>query len=157
MTKKSKSSSPEVSEGPSKFLAVNYLTDAQEYRTAAHVLAESQFERITSPQYFLIAQSIELYLKAYFIAAGGDPSELKKFDTRHSLTKLLEKASGRGYTPRSEKTNIVIEMLEPHHADHSFRYRKVGFKTYPTIREGLDTLKRMDREIAPIVARSISA
>lgn len=139
---------------PNKFLAVSFMTDAKQYRQAAVIISESRYEGVTSPHYFLIAQSIELYLKAYIIAAGGTRSQLMKADTRHSLEKLLLLASERGYSPRSKKTSAVVEMLAPHHRDHSFRYRKVGFKTYPTIREGLDTLERMDREISPIVTRS---
>lgn len=140
---------------PDKFLAVSHLTDAQQYRQAARILADSQFQQITSPQYFLISQSIELYLKAFNIAAGVKQSELKKVDTRHSLAKLFKMATEHGYAPKSLKTGAVIELLDPHHADHSFRYRKVGFKSYPTLKEGLDTLDRMDREIGPVVARSI--
>jgi hypothetical protein len=102
-----------------------------------------------------MSQSIELYLKAFIIAAGGKQSELKKPDTRHSLLKLFEMATAKGYAPRSAKTAAVIELLAPHHSDHSFRYRKVGFKTYPTLRESLETSDRMDREIASTVARSI--
>lgn len=144
-----------ATEGPDKFLAVSFLTDAKQYRQAARILSESRHEGITSPHYFLIAQCIELYLKAFIIASGGKRSQLKSPDTRHSLAKLFEIASANGYKPVDEKTAVVIDMLHPHHKDHSFRYRKVGFKTYPTIREGLDTLARMDREIAPVVARSI--
>jgi hypothetical protein len=51
-------------EEPNKFLAVSFLTDAQQYRQASRILSDSQFDRITSPQYFLMSQSIELYLKA---------------------------------------------------------------------------------------------
>jgi hypothetical protein len=142
-------------EEPNKFLAVSFLTDAQQYRQASRILSDSRFDRITSPQYFLIAQSIELYLKSFIIAAGSKQSELKKPDTRHSLLKLFELATAKGYAPRSAKTAAVINLLAPHHSDHSFRYRKVGFKTYPTLREGLETLDRMDREIASTVARSI--
>jgi hypothetical protein len=139
-----------------RFLAVNLLTDAQQYRQAAYILSASRLDKITSPQYFLIAQSIELYLKAFIIAAGGKQAELKKSDVRHSLAKLFELATATGYKPKSAKTAAVIDLLAPHHSDHSFRYRKVGFKTYPTIREGLDALERMDKEIAPLVSRSIS-
>ena len=115
----------------------------------------SQAPNVSSPQYFLIAQSIELFLKAFIIAAGGTQADLRKHNTRHSLVKLAELAIERGYESKSEKTMAVIEILDPHHAEHSFRYRKVGFKTYPTIREGLDTLARLDREISPVVAASL--
>lgn len=144
-----------ASDAPNRFLAVSFLTDAKQYRQAARILSDSQFDQISSPQYFTISQSIELFLKAYIIAAGGTPAELRKHDIRYSLSKLAERAKQRGYDSRSAKTLAVIELLDPHHAEHSFRYRKVGFKQYPTIRDGLDTLDRMDREISPIVARSI--
>jgi len=144
-----------MSEEPNKFLAVSFMTDAKQYRQAAHILSKSQFERISSPQYFLISQSIELYLKAFIIASGGKQSDLRKHDVRHSLEKLFEIATANGYNSRSTKTAEVIDLLGPHHSDHSFRYRKVGFKTYPTIREGLDTLDRMEKEITPTVAKSI--
>jgi hypothetical protein len=140
---------------PDRFVAVSYMTDAKQYLAAAKALNASQTPNVTSPQYFLISQSIELFLKAFIIAAGGTQAELRKFDTRHSLAKLAKKAVERGYESKSEKTMGVIEMLDPHHAEHSFRYRKVGFKTYPTIREGLDALARMDREISPVVSASL--
>jgi hypothetical protein len=143
-------------EAPSKFIAVSYLTDAKQYLQAARILHESRFERISSPLYFLISQSLELFLKAYIIARGGTHAEVTKSNKiRHSLLGLASKAKELGYSSRSAKTQAVIELLDPHHSDHSFRYRKTGFKTYPTIREGLDALARMDSEISPVVAASI--
>jgi HEPN domain-containing protein len=148
---------PKAPDDPNRFVAVSYLTDAKEYLAAARVLSASQTANVTSPQYFLIAQSIELFLKAFIIASGGTQAGLRKRDMRHSLINLAENATDRGYESTSEKTMAVIRLLDPHHAEHSFRYRKVGFKTYPTIREGLDTLSRMDREISPVVAASVKA
>jgi HEPN domain-containing protein len=142
-------------EQASRYTAISYLTDAKEYLQAATILHKSQIERITGPQYFLMSQSIELFLKAFIIGSGGTLAELKKFEIRHSLKALFERASELGYRSKSEKTKAVIELLHPHHADHSFRYRKTGFKTYPAIREGLDTLARMDSEISPVVSASV--
>jgi hypothetical protein len=138
----------------SRYTAVSYMTDAKEYQQAATILHKSQVDRITGPQYFLISQSIELFLKSFIIASGGTLDELKKFEIRHSLNALFEKAGELGYRSKNEKTKAVIEMLHPYHLDHSFRYRKTGYKTYPTIREALDTLARMDSEISPAVAAS---
>lgn len=140
-----------------KFLAVSYLTDATQYRRAAEVLHAAQFAELSSPQYFLIAQSIELFLKAFIIANGGTQRELTKRDIRHSLSRLFERAVVLGYVSRSAKSRAVVDLLDPHHAEHSFRYRKTGYKTYPTIREALDTLSRMEREISPVVSRTIGS
>jgi hypothetical protein len=146
---------PKAPDDPNRFVAVSYLTDAQQYLAAARVLSASQTANVSSPQYFLIAQSIELFLKAFIIAAGGTQADLRKQNVRHSLVNLAKNAIARGYQSKAEKTMAVIELLDPHHAEHSFRYRKVGFKTYPTIREGLDALARMDREISPVVSASL--
>ncbi|UPJ69877.1 hypothetical protein [Bradyrhizobium sp. 187] len=143
-------------DAPNKFLSVSYLTDAKEYLQAAIILHDSQYDHITSPQYFLISQGIELFLKAFIIASGGAQADLKKSKIRHSLVDLTEMASKLGHFAGDERTIAVIELLHPHHLDHSFRYRKTGFKKYSAVSDGLATLRRMDREISPIVRQSIA-
>jgi hypothetical protein len=91
--KPSKASKASHVEAPSKFIAVSYLTDAKQYLQAAPILHESRFERISSPLYFLISQSLELFLKAYIIARGGTHAEVtKSTKIRDSLLGLASRA-----------------------------------------------------------------
>jgi hypothetical protein len=93
-------------------------------------------------------------LKAYILAAGGTEKELRPQKIRHHLDELRNRAVALGYFP-SEKTNAVIDMLAPYHANHSFRYRDPGYKTYPTTAEVIQSLETMLVHIEPVARKCL--
>ncbi|MBR0823753.1 hypothetical protein [Bradyrhizobium liaoningense] len=139
---------------PTELVGMGYLTDAKEYLKAANVLSQSDSD-LFSPVYFLLCHGIELSLKAFILASGGNERELKKQDTRHHLDVLRDRARGLGYQPVNEKTDEVINMLAPYHQNHSFRYRDPGYKTFPVVTETIEVLASMLDEISPVVWRRV--
>ena len=75
-----------------ELLAVGYIRDAEGYADAAEQLVE--FRNI-SPRYFLFCHAIELALKAYILATGGDQKELR-VTIKHDLQKAYDRATALG-------------------------------------------------------------
>jgi hypothetical protein len=80
-----------------RFVAITHLADAAEYRFAARILYESQHKRIASPQYLVISQAIELYLKAFIVIHSGSPDVVQGPGIRHNLQGLLAMAEKLGF------------------------------------------------------------
>ena len=135
---------------------MGYLTDAKAYLKAGNALSQSDVD-IFSPVYFLLCHGIELSLKAFILASGGSERELMKQDTRHHLNALRDRARALGYQPANEKTDEVIDMLNPYHSNHSFRYRDPGYKRFPNIADTIEVLASMLDEISPVVWRKVRA
>ena len=74
-------------------MAYHFVSDAEEYLKVARVIGQP-FE-ISSPRYFLFCHAIELCLKAYILASGGDQSELKG-SLSHRLKQTFERAGDPG-------------------------------------------------------------
>jgi hypothetical protein len=140
-----------------EYVAIGFITDARSYLHAARVIDGSdERHSLFSPIYFLLCHGIELVLKAYILASGGTGAELRPQKIRHSLDQLRNRAVALGLSP-SEKTNQVIDLFTPHHANHSFRYRDPGYKSYPVTLEVIDSLETMLAQIHPVVTRSLMA
>ena len=87
---------------------------------------------ISIPFYFLASHAAELLLKSALLKRGYTEKDLKKFDYRHDLSKLLEALQDKGIivTPATIR---VIHGLATRHKDHSLRYGGSlydGKKTY---------------------------
>lgn len=79
---------------PSAFGTLRY---AEDYRVAAQRvigLEKPIHSDLLMPAYHLLAQSIELSLKAYLRTAGVSGDELRAHDVRHNLSRLRNMASG---------------------------------------------------------------
>jgi hypothetical protein len=141
-----------------EYVAIGHITDAKAYLRAARLIdraAHGDYS-LSSPIYFLLCHATEIVLKAYILAAGGTEAELRPQKIRHQLDELRNRAIALGYSPL-EKTSAVIDMLAPHHANHSFRYREPGYKTYPSTGEIIQSLETMLVQIEPIVTKSLLA
>jgi HEPN domain-containing protein len=114
--------------------AIGTIEDAMSYVEAARILDEStrsRYHNYWPPVFFLLAHAIELVLKAYLYSAGTRDKDLKAFDVRHNLTRLLEKAEAAGFRPAHESFAEAVEWLAPYHQDHRFRYRQPGLISLP--------------------------
>ena len=84
------------SDGPSPFGMLRY---AEDYRVASEkVIGDCNplESELLMPAYNLIAQSIELSLKAYLLSAGLDSRQLRDFPFGHRIKALLAKAEDLG-------------------------------------------------------------
>jgi hypothetical protein len=141
-----------------EYVAIGYIVDARSYLDAARLIesVEEHQPALSSPIYFLLCHAIELVLKAYILASGGTEAKLRQQKIRHNLDGLRNLAVSLGYSP-SKKIDAVIDLLAPHHANHSFRYRNPGYKSYPLIDEAIKSLETMLAQIHPVVARNLMA
>jgi hypothetical protein len=140
--------------GP-EFVAVGYLTDAKSYFHSATVLdAHDDGVVHMSPIYFLLCHTIELLLKAYLLANDVDAKELRKNEVRHQLKALWKMSQDNGLN-LTEHTIDVIDMLAPHHENHSFRYRETGYKRSPLSSEVRKALADVMQKVEPIVVNNL--
>ena len=76
------------------------------------------------PFYFLVSQSIELFLKSALLKRGFTDNDLRKRDYRHNLKKLLDELQKKNIhvTPATVQ---IIHKLSTHHNSHILRYNFV--------------------------------
>jgi hypothetical protein len=127
-------------------LADGYIKDAASYSDAAKQL--EHFTKKPAPRYFLYCHAIELSLKAYILASGGNEAEVRKI--KHDLGKAFSRASELGYRPSLDGTKEVIENLDPYHQDYSFRYMRMGLKILPRFEDIDQVANSMLRDIEPM-------
>ena len=125
------------------------LRFAENYRVAAdRVIGDSNSlkRELLMPAYNLIAQSIELSLKAYLLATGISAKELSGNVYGHKLGALLDKSECVGLgvlVPIDELERQIISTLGVSYATHQFRYIRVGYKTLPFWSETARTAKKL--------------
>jgi hypothetical protein len=129
----------------SELLAVGFIDDARAYVNAAEQLVD--FDNV-GPRYFLFCHALELALKAYILASGGNQKELQAI--RHDLMKGYDRALALGYKPADTRTAEIVAWLNPYHRDHMFRYKTTGLRILPTGEDLTAVCKSMLNEIRPI-------
>lgn len=133
---------------PSAFGTLRY---AEDYRLAAKrvIGTDKPIESsLLMPVYHLLAQSIELSLKAYLRAAGVSSSELKSHNVRHNLAVLRNKAIDLGLgdvIALNDLDNHVIDTLSTAYRAHEFRYITLGYKSLPFPTEAEDLARKLTR------------
>jgi hypothetical protein len=140
-------------------LAFAYYTNGTNFRMSAERLAEGleldaagRPTKLTAvPLYFLASHAAELFLKAALLKRGLAAPDLKKYDHRHNLAKLLTEVERRG-VPVTADTVALIQGLSEQHQTHQLRYTVLlddGAKTYwPPLRlvfSALDELLLLTR------------
>ena len=128
-------------------MAYHFVSDARNYLNVARII-QPPFE-ISSPRYFLLCHAIELCLKAYILASGGEQSELKG-SLSHRLKQTFERAVTLGYQPSDERVDELVTWLSPFHEDYSFRYKKTGRKELPPPETVIEILASMLVQIEPV-------
>jgi HEPN domain-containing protein len=123
-------------------MAIGLGQDARKYLdAAAHLdLADDAYTHaFAPPTYFLICHSIELALKAYLASHGLDERRLMRIG--HRLERALEEAKKAAFSPAGNRFEELVQWLAPYHAEHSFRYRQLGYFRLPNARESIDIVE----------------
>jgi hypothetical protein len=110
-------------------LAFAYYVNGANFRASAEKLVENLEldskgcpTRLTAvPLYFLASHAAELFLKAALLKRNFPEADLKKFDYRHNLAKLLQEVQNKG-VPVSNDTVAVVQSLSDQHQTHQLRY-----------------------------------
>lgn len=79
--------------------------------------------------YLLLGYSLELLLKAAFVAHGGDPKQLGPRGIGHDLGAALKAAEERGFQSGAPHLSQIVELLQLPHREHQFRYG--GMNDFP--------------------------
>ncbi len=126
-------------------MAVRFAHDAETFTNAAKSLSDF---RTFGPRYYLFCHAIELTLKSYILASGGDQSELRKLG--HNLVKVFKRAKKLGFTPAEKDLKLFVDWLNPYHRDHEFRYPKLGFKRVPVAEDLIPVIEGTHKQITAI-------
>ena len=119
---------------PYTFLPFEYLDYAEQFHDAFHELREHP-PTASWPRYFLLCHSVELALKAFLLHRGATLDELKDFDIRHKLDKLVTEAVAKGLHLKQE-TQEGISALTAAHSQFWHRYPKAeGLTQFFTIEQ----------------------
>jgi hypothetical protein len=122
------------------YLASTYRMKAVIFWESAKTLDEkmekkkdgSPAKALCIPYYFLVSHAIELFLKSALLKRGWNENDLKAFDYRHNLNKLLEEILKIGLIVSPESKSLVNNLSEQH-STHSLRYNALiddGKKTF---------------------------
>jgi hypothetical protein len=123
---------------PYTFLPFEYLDYAVQFHSAFHELKE-RHPLASWPRYFLLCHSIELALKAFLLHRGATLDELKDFDLRHNLDKLIDEAVAKGLHLKPE-TQDAVKVLTDAHSKFWHRYPKAeGLREFFTIEQFAQT------------------
>ena len=72
--------------------------------------------------YLLLGYGFELFLKAAFVAHGGDPKQLGPRGLGHDLEAALNAAEEQGFCSGAPDLRAIVELLQLPHSQHQFRY-----------------------------------
>jgi len=107
------------------------------------------------PVEFLHWHAIELFLKAFLLAAGLSEQELRNRPHGHDIQALSQEAIRRGLTP-TEQDMAVLEFMPDAGAMIETRYLRTGAKTQPLMGEVEATCKSLYRLVSDALrSRSI--
>lgn len=116
---------------------------AAEYLEAAKTLCREK-DKLFSPTYFLLGQSIELALKGLLRGLGASEKDLK--DISHNLDKALqvaEKKKLQSLITISDEDRENIALLNVSYKSKDLQYTLSGFKRYPNLDKVFDIAKRL--------------
>jgi hypothetical protein len=138
-----------------QLIAIGFVQDARAYVEAARTLHDVHGDtpRFFSPTYFLLCQAMELGLKAQLSAAGVSKRKLRK-RIGHDI-ELAYRYARRffRFTPADARFSHLVRWLAAYHRDHSFRYRKTGFRRLPAALEAAEIISATVNGIEPYVRR----
>jgi hypothetical protein len=136
-----------------QLLAIGFVQDARAYVESARILygVHGGAPRFSGPTYFLLGQAIELVLKAHLSASGVSTRTLRH-RIRHDIALAFRYARRYfSFAPADVRFAELVGLLAPYHRDHSFRYRKTGYRQLPLASETAEiTLNTVDG-VAPFV------
>jgi hypothetical protein len=134
-------------------MAVRFAHDASRFANAAKSLSDF---KMFGPRYYLFCHAMELILKSYILASGGDQSELRgKRGLGHNLTKAFKRAKELGFVPAEKDLELFVKWLAPYHRDHEFRYPKRGYKQVPTAEDLIPVIENTYKQVETVARTSL--
>ncbi|MCC8963740.1 hypothetical protein H8A95_15830 [Bradyrhizobium sp. Pear76] len=130
-------------------LSVRFAYDSSSFAKAAGSLSDTEG---FGPRYYLFCHSLELILKSYILASGGDQAELKGLG--HKLNDSLVRAKALGFASPTTDFDLFVDWLDPFHRSHDFRYATTGFKRVPTSEDLIRVLKAAHDQVEPVARAS---
>ena len=105
-----------------RLAAVNFRLSAEKLLPTIELRDDGTSSKLTAiPFYFLISHAIELLLKSILLKRGYEPSDLRRFHTRHNLDALLKLVENKGL-PMTDESRQLIVGLSNQHKEHLLRY-----------------------------------
>ncbi|TCU75306.1 MULTISPECIES: hypothetical protein [unclassified Bradyrhizobium] len=135
---------------PLGIFAGEQLIRAHEYLDAFERLANTPEPRPLYPMYFLLAHSIELFLKSYLAARQITKKVLMRRDVRHNLIALLDLCEAH-HLPVIADLRIYLASIQEMNGDHDFRYVTNYNLTVPSPAHCIGIVRRLELVISPIV------
>ncbi|MGX1012185.1 hypothetical protein AB7M69_006542 [Bradyrhizobium japonicum] len=126
-------------------LAIRFAADALAYLDAARSLEDSKH---FPARYHLFCQAIELLLKSFILASGGDQSEL--LDIGHKLNGAMARAKQLDFVAADDELEMMVDWLDPYHRNHHFRYSKSASQTVPGAEELALIIETTHAQIEPV-------
>jgi len=116
-----------------RLTGVNFLQSAKHLSEKIEVDDRGVPTKLTSlPFYFLVSHATELLLKSALLKRGFSEQELRKFDYRHNLDKLLTVLMAKGVTVTPETTSLVVSFLSSTKLTHFGILRSLTMGNRPT-------------------------
>jgi len=104
-----------------RLTGMNFWESAKIINSQLDKKSDGTPKRVTAiPFYFLVSHSVELFLKSALLKRGHTEQELKKYDYRHDLKKLLEALQKKDVSVTAE-TVMIINGLHDQHKKHGLR------------------------------------
>src|SRR5262245_16836934 len=136
-----------------QLLAIGFVQDARAYVESARMLygVHGGAPRFSGPTYFLLGQAMELVLKAHLSASGVSTRTLRHC-IRHDIALAFRYARRCfSFTPADARFAELVGWLAPYHRDHSFRYRKAGYRQLPLALEAAEIIIKTVDGVDPFV------
>lgn len=137
--------------------ASRYFARGQKHAAAALILYEGSHDygrRVGVPEedlaefafrgdlslsvFYLIGLSLELILKAAFLAGGGTEKDARRM--QHDLRAVLSSVEDQGFNSQSDHLRAMVDYLATPYQQHAFRYEDVGELPLPSDMEQVKQL-----------------
>lgn len=121
-----------LSDEDGRLSPVNLWLLSEEFLAAAKREFDQDQVGVCLPAYFLAGRSLELALKSYILAQGGDETLLRSIS--HNLVRALREARDRGldrFVSHSEEDAALVRWTNAYYERKDLEYPTTGSKSYP--------------------------
>lgn len=123
---------------------------AYEYWNAFQKLIDDEKSHLHA-SYFLLAHSLELFLKSYLAARGISKQELRSHRLRHDLAKIHDRCAALNI-PMVRDLRPFCRSVQEMNKDNDFRYPS-GFNLHvPSPRMCREVMEELQQKIGPIIS-----
>jgi hypothetical protein len=127
------------------------LNLAKHYQDAASKLGEGSSKPNQAPQRLLALHAMELYLNAFLLAKGVNPTTISSF--QHDLGERVRMASEAGLVLR-KRTMAHLATLSASSEYHVIRYAPELMSTLPQVNRVMATVDELSRKVRNAVRES---